>query len=201
MPTFVYVLLGIALFIILLLLTKVRVFVCYDDSLRIYAKFLFMKFKIVPAKEKKPKKRKKKKPAPSAPPSSETAVISKKEKPLVKKLWEMKTALVEIFKNFLGKLHFKFLKLRINIACDNAAKTALVYAGVNQGVAYIIEFLRNISNVDVARNSDVLVNSDFISQKSEFEGKIELYIRVAPLFLVGVHALKEYIKYQSNKED
>ena len=76
-----------------------------------------------------------------------------------------------------------------------------MYAGANQGIAYILETLRNISNVDVAKNSDVYVNADFISQKSEFESKIELYIRVAPLISVGIHALKEYIKLKSTKED
>ena len=202
MPTFVYVLMGIALLIALLLLSKVRVIFSYEDSLRIYARFLFIKIGIVPSKVKKPKKKKKEKPkAPSLPAPADTEAIPKKEKSTVSKLWEMRSALLEIIKKFLGKLHFKFLKLRINIACDNAAKTALLYAGANQGVSYIIEILQNISNVDVTNKSDIFVNADFISQKSDFEGKIELYIRVAPLILVGVHALKEYIKFQSTKED
>ena len=198
MPIFVYVLLGIALLIALLLITKVRVFICYDDSLRAYARLLFFKFNIFPEKVKRTKKEKKKKR------QTDEAVVTvepKKEKSIPKKLWEMKSLLSSIISKFLDKIHFRFLKLKIYIACDNAAKTALLYAAANQGVAYIIEILRNISNVDVSENSEIYVNSDFISRQSDFEGKIELYIRVLPLLTVSFHSLKEYEKYKSTKED
>ena len=192
-----YIVLGIALLIAAILFTKIRLIICYEDDLRVYAKILFLRFKIVPSKDKKPKTKKaKKKKEKAALPEKK-----KEEKSIAVKLWEMRSVLSEIVSKFLGKLHFKFLKLRINIACDNAAKTALLYAGANQGVAYIIEILRNISNVDVSSRSDVFVGADFISQKSEFEGKIELYIRVLPLISVGLHAFTEYTKFKSAKED
>ena len=192
-----YIVLGIALLITAILLTKLRLIICYEDDLRVYAKILFLRFKIVPSKEKKPKVKKAKKK------KEKTALPAKKkeEKSIAIKLWEMRSVLIKIISKFLGKLHFKFLKLRINISCDNAAKTALLYAGANQGVAYIIEVLRNISNVDVSSHSDIFVGADFISQKSEFEGKIELYIRVLPLLSVGLHAITEYAKFKSTKED
>lgn len=202
MPAFVYVLLGIALLIILLLISRVRVFVCYDEGLRVYAKFLFVKVNIVPSKDKKQKKKKTKKTViEEAPHEHEKLPEAKKEKSITKKLWEIKSVLAEVIRVFLGKLHFRFIKLRIRIACENAAKTALLYAGANQGTAYILEILRNISNVDVTKNSDIYVNADFISQESLFDCKVELYIRVAPLITVGIHALKEYIRFKSTKED
>ena len=86
------------------------------------------------------------------------------------------------------------------VSCSDAAKTALAYAGVNQGISYIVEILRNISNVELANHSDIDVQSDFISQKSEFVGKIQLYIRVLPLLSVGIHAIIEYFKFKSTKE-
>lgn len=192
-----YIVLGIALLIFAILITKIRFFICYEDDLRVFARIWFLKFNIVPSKEKKPKAKKAKKKKAI----TESSEKKKDEKSIARKLWEMRSILTEIISKFLGKLHFKFLKLRINIACDNAAKTALLYAGANQGVAYIIEILRNVSNVDVSTHSDVSVNANFISQKSEFEGKIELYIRVLPLISVGLHAIKEYVKFKSTKED
>lgn len=196
-----YVILGIVLLLSATLLMKVKVFICYDENLKVYAKILFFKFKIAPAKIKIPKKKKrKKKGEPTTPPTLSSQKKVQEEKSIVAKLWEIRSVLVEILPQFLGKLHFKFLKLRINIACDNAAKTALLYAGANQGVTYIIEILRNISNVDVTSRSDVCVNSDFLSQKSELESKIELYIRFLPLITVGLHAIKEYTKFKSTKE-
>ena len=192
-----YIVLGIALLIFAILITKIRFFICYEDDLRVFARIWFLKFNIVPSKEKKPKAKKAKKKKAI----TESSEKKKDEKSIARKLWEMRSILTKIISKFLGKLHFKFLKLRINIACDNAAKTALLYAGANQGVAYIIEILRNVSNVDVSTHSDVSVNANFISQKSEFEGKIELYIRVLPLISVGLHAIKEYVKFKSTKED
>ena len=198
MPIFVYVLLGVALLITLLLITKVRIFVCYDDSLSAYARLWFLKFMIYPEKEKRQKKEKKK-PSLSAP--ATVVEQPKKEKSVAKKLWEMKAILSKIISKFLEKIHFRFLKIKINISCDNAAKTALLYAGATQGVSYLVEILQNISNVDVVNQSQVCINSDFISQKSDFEGKIELYIRVLPLITVGIHSFIEYFKYKSLKED
>ncbi len=195
-----YIILGIALLVAAILLTKIRVYICYEDSLRVYAKIWFIKFKFVPSKEKKPKKKKAKKQKKKKPDKA-LPEEKKEEKSIVTQLWEIKSVLSEISSRFLGKIHFRFLKLRIDIACDNAAKTALLYAGANQGVAYIIEILRNISNVDVSSRSDVCVNANFISLRSELEGKIELYIRVLPLLSVGLHAFKEYTKFKSTKED
>ena len=197
MPIFVYILLGIALLVTTILLSKIKVMVSYEDSLRIYAKFWFIKRNIYPQKLKVPKKdRKKTAQKKSSPPVEQ----GETEKSLPMKLWEMKSALTSILARFLNKLHFKFFELRANVACDNAAKTALAYAGVNQGISYIIEVLNNISNVEISSRSDICVNADFISQKSDFEGKIELYIRVFPAISVGLHAIKEYIKFKSTKE-
>lgn len=195
MPIFVYILLGIALLIAFVLLSKVRFFICYEDSLRVYAKFWFFKFSILPEKEKKPKKSKKKEPSTSVIKQTD----EKKEPSIPRKLWEMRKALCEITNKFLSKVHFRFLKLKINVSCENAAKTALLYSAANQGVVYIIEILRNISNVDVTRKSDVSVNADFISLKSDLEGKIELYIRVVPFLSVWMQSMDTI--FNSTKED
>ena len=198
MPIFVYILLGIALLISLLLISKVKVFLCYDESVRVYAKFLFIRISLFPQKAKPKKKKKDKKqktPQVQKEPSPPT-----KEKSIVYKLWEFKSVLLEITKKFLNKLHFKFITLKIIVSCDDAAKTALAYAGANQGISYIIEILRNISNVEVAQHSDISLQADFVSQKSVFEGKIQLYIRVFSLISVGIYAIKKYFKFKSSKE-
>ncbi|MBO5312756.1 MAG: hypothetical protein J6B29_02205 [Clostridia bacterium] len=199
----VYIILGIALLIALLLLLKVKLFVCYDESMRIYAQILFFKIYLVPSKYK-PKKQKKKKrdePSPPPPPRDDGDGDKGTGKSIVVKLWEMKEGLIQLLEKFFNKLHFKFITLKVIIGCENACKTALCYAGVNQGIAYIIEVLRNVSNVELAPFSDISVESDFISQKSFFEGKIELYIRVGSLVSVGLSALKQYFIFKAKTED
>ena len=196
MPVFVYVLLGIALLITLICLSKVRLLIVYEDSLKVYAKLWFLKYNLVPEKVEKPKKGKKNKK--KSPPAKDQQLPStKKEKSLPAKLWEIKAVLTSIIAKFLNKLHFKFIRLNVRVSCDNAAKTALVYSGVSQGITYIIEVLRNISNVDISSHSDVSVDTDFVSLRSELHCKIELYIRVLSLLCVGLYSLKEYIKFKS----
>ncbi len=191
MPVFVYILLGIALLITLLLFARVKVYIIYDDVLKLYARLWFIKINISILKllgnAKKKKVKKKEKAQKKLEALGDRADI-KKQNPILLKLTEIKVILDALFV-FLKKIHFRFLKLRINVACEDAATTALVYAGATQGVSYIIELLRNISKVDVVENSDVLVKADFISQKPEFEAQIVLH------FL-----LKDYIRFNYLKE-
>ena len=59
--TALYIILGIIAFIILLLSIKVMITVHYDEELTVSLSWLFLKFDLLPMKEKHPKKEKKKK--------------------------------------------------------------------------------------------------------------------------------------------
>lgn len=196
MPVFVYILLGIALLITILLFAKVKVYIVYDDSLKVYAKLWFIRINISILKllgNAKKKKQKKKEKAQKKLEALGADADIKKQNPILLKLTEIKVVLDALFV-FLKKIHFRFLKLRINVACEDAATTALVYAGATQGVSYIIELLRNISKVDMVKNSDVLVNADFISRKPEFEAKIVLH------FLLKDYIIFNYLKEPREKK-
>lgn len=58
--TALYIILGIIAFIILLLSIKVMITVHYDEELTVSLSWLFLKFDLLPMKEKHPKKEKKK---------------------------------------------------------------------------------------------------------------------------------------------
>ena len=109
-------------------------------------------------------------------------------------LWQMKESILKLTEKFLGYLHFKFIRLKITVSCEDAAKTAIAYGLTTQGVSYILEILENISNIDVSKHSEIYVRSDFISQKSSFDGKIVLYIRVFAALKVAFSAVKEFFK-------
>lgn len=195
MPAWIIVLIIITLLVALLLAMRVNVIISYNNSLSVYARVLFIKIPLYPANEK-PKKKNKEKKKKKVQNSPEQTTTEKSEKPVspVKILWKMREALVTVLERFLGYLHFKFIRLKITVACSDAAKTALAYGAATQGVSYILEILNNISNVDIGKRSDIYVKSDFIGQKSSFDGKILLYIRVLPAIKVGIYALKEFFK-------
>ena len=195
--TALYIILGIILLIGLLLLSRVKLIVNFDDDLKVYLRFLFIKFNLFPEASKFPKfKRKKKKKgnALSSPPANDGNAQKKKDRSIVTRLWTIRQVLLQTIEKFLGKVHFKFVRLNVVVGCENATSTALLYGAASQGVAYVIEVLDNISNVDISKRSEISVRSDFISQKSELNGKIELYISVVHMIYVIIHFLKKFIK-------
>jgi hypothetical protein len=191
-----YIILGIALLIGLILVLRVRLVINFDNDLCVYLRFLFFKYRIYPEKPKKanPKRKKSKKSKKSKAEASAKSDEPKKEDSVVTKLWAIRKTLLTTIERFLGKLHFKFVKLNAVVGCENAASTALLYGAVSQGVAYLIEILDNISNVDISKRSEISVKSDFVSQKSSLDGKIILYISIAHLLYVLVDFLKKMLK-------
>ena len=190
-----YIILGIILLIGIIMFLRVKLIIRCEDELTVYLRFLFIKFNLLPEMSKIPKKKKKrKKKTISAPTESTEKTEPKKEDGIVKKLWTIRKILLYTIEKFLGKLHFKFIRLNIVVGCENAASTALLYGATTQGVAYLIEILDNISNVDISKRSEISVRSDFINQKSSIDGKIVLYISVAHILYVLVHFLKQSIK-------
>lgn len=192
-----YIILGIILLICLILLLRVRLIINFENDLNVYFRLLFIKFSLYPEKTKfrfRKRKKKKKLKSNTSQHTSNQEETQKKEESIVKRLWSIRSVLLHTIEKFLGKVHFKFVKLHVVVGCENAASTALLYGTASQGVAYLIEILDNISNVDISKNSDVSITSDFVSQKSSLTGKIVLYISVAHILYVLVQFLKQFIK-------
>lgn len=204
----VYILLAIALLITFLLSAKVKLFIIYDDSLTVYAKYLFFRYSIVPGKDKSSSKRKSKKKRKNNAPKKQSSEVQKpvasgkkNEKSIISKLFEVKEIIARFINKFFKKLHFKFIKLKIVVACENAAATALAYGAVTQGVSYILEMLNSVSTIETSKNSDISITSDFVSKKSEFQCNIELYARMLPTLIVGFSSFLDYAKHKSNTEE
>ena len=180
MPVYAYILLGIALllaFIIFILFSKVKAIISYDDRLIIYAKLYFIKINLsIPdlLKKSKIKKEKRRNKFHQKQINNGQELLP----PLTETLEEIKILLDALINHFLHKIRFYFVRLKVEIGCEDAATTALAYAGVSQVIGYIIELLRNVSSVDMSKNSDVSVNANFISQKSTVDAHIVLKFRV-----------------------
>ena len=191
-----YIILGIILLICMFMLLRVKLIIRCEDELNVYLRFSFIKFNLLPemSEIRKKKKKRKKKTKTSVSTENTENTEQKKEDGIIKKLWAIRKILLYTIEKFLGKLHFKFIRLSIVVGCENAASTALLYGATTQGVAYLIEILDNISNVDISKRSEISVRSDFINQKSSIDGKIVLYISVAHILYVLIHFLKQSVK-------
>ncbi|MBO5374750.1 MAG: hypothetical protein J6A54_04820 [Clostridia bacterium] len=201
-PVWCLILGGALLLVALLLISKIKLSLIYENEFSVYLKFLFLKFKLYPEKEKKSYKKAKNKDKNASKPvkQEEKKAIKMTPNAIVKLVQAMKDIALDLISSFFGRLHIKFFKVRAEIGCEDAAKTAVAYGVVVQGVAYTLEFLDTISNVDKSRSSDVDIRSNFISQKSWVELNCMLYLRVFQLFPLGIKGLKAFFRFQSFKE-
>lgn len=197
-PLWCWILGGLLLLIILLLCSKIKLVLAYEDSFSVYLKFLFLKFRLYPEEDKKHKKKPKSKSKRGSGKPKERAKTTPDK--IIRLIKAMKDVVADFISSFFGKLHIRFLKIHADIGCEDACKTALAYGAVTQSVAYAIELLDNISNVDKTRSSSIDIRANFISQKSWVELNCELYLRVFSVFPLGIKGLKTFFSYKLIKE-
>ena len=101
------------------------------------------------------------------------------------------------FEKFTRHFRIKVARLKINVATGDAASTAIMYGATIQSVAYVIELLQHITNVDGLENADISVNADYLSETTTLDLCFVFSLRVWHLFdiLFGVvgRAIKRFI--------
>ena len=202
----------LALLIVGILLLRATVTIKYLDEFALTVRVLFLKFRILPAKQKKinpddysPRKfrrmikkkeklarKAEKKAAKKAKKKAKKAALEEKARRSGKTITKKKRDLsdiVEIVKlvgellsvfvgRFAKHLKIKVARLRITVASDEAAKTACMYGAVSQGVAYILELLDGVTNLDYEKEADVAVLVDFNAGKPSADIEISFAISV-----------------------
>lgn len=198
---------AIFLFIAFILSIKVKLIVGYDDSFVAYIKILCFKITLFPSKEKKKnvKKPKQKTKKDVSKKESSKKEGEKKKKSLspskiLKLISLMSDVAIGLLKDFFGKIHFRFIKIHASIGCEDASKTAIAYGSVTQSVAYFIELLDNVSNVEVSKASSIDIRADFLSRKSWAELRCVLYLRVISILTLGIKAIKVYFTFKHIQE-
>ena len=179
------------LLLFLLLLLPIRFHISYrtDDELpRVRLQILFFHHTLFPQKEKKLRlrsfRRKKRCKRNKKTEGQSTKTATKKKKPTQKRsilstLRLIQRLLKGIYSRFIGRLHIRIDRLRVAVATDDAAKTAILYGGVSQTVAYILAFCEEQSNLHPIKEKDVSVSADFLSDKTTADIHICLWLRLA----------------------
>ena len=101
------------------------------------------------------------------------------------------------FDKFSKRLHIKVARLKVNVATGDAASTAILYGAVIQSVAYLIEILDKVTNVDGLEKADIHVNADYLSEKTTLDLCFVFSLRAWHLFdiLFGIiwRAIKKFV--------
>jgi hypothetical protein len=201
--------------IMLVLFVKVRLCLIYEDDLDVKVKVLFFNIPLYPQKQKKIKpsdyslnklqkkqakldkksKKQPKKQTASQPKGKDTATKIKDSIGLIRIILD------NVMSPFGRYLKIEIIKIYVKIASEDAAKTAFIYGLASQGIAYIIELLSNVTNVDVKKKNSIRIIPDFLDTTSEARINITLGLRGWHAFVLAVKFFMGYIKSKNNTND
>jgi len=168
----VYILLGFAALIVGLLCVRIRAVIDYDESLRVEASYLFLKFQLYPAPEKKPKKpkpekeepeeKKKKEPKPKEPGGNILARFYKNQGlgGVLELLGAVKDALGGMLGRMWRTIVIHDLYLDISVTDEDAAATAIKYGRV---CAVVYPCMGKICSGMRVRRYDLDVQPDYLA--------------------------------------
>lgn len=201
------IILCVLLVILLLLLLPIRLSISYENEVKAELCFLFLRFPLYPKKQKKikirdyskKKLRKRKKKKRVAPAASAT---SKKKKTAPQALRTVRL-LLYIFKNvyerFFPTFRVRVCRLHTTVATGDAAKTAILYGAVCQGVSYLLEALRTVTGHPV-KEDDVAVFADFLGEKTTFSLHILFSTNLWRILLLALRAVISFLKFNKNEK-
>ena len=215
------IILCIVAVIAFLLSIKVTLKIRYTDKLAIYLKILFIKKRLYPKKEEKKRyphsmsKRKAKKIRDSL---KKKPKKTKKKKKIKEKdeeeryekgdLLSIISIVISFVKSFIRlfahSIRIKASKLKIIVASEDAAQTALTYTAVTQSVNVLFPLLNGLKTVKkLPKGNDLTVDIDFLSDTPKIDADIELYIRVGGILKAvcgaAIKAFKKAVKDQIKK--
>ena len=180
--TALYVILGIIAFFVIILSVKVKVTVHYEDDIALSVGWLFLKFNILPQKEKteKAKKEKKKKEKKEKPKDESEVVPEPKKKKqdnmfvrfyrnrgvsgVVQLLKDAANAIGGMFGRIGRAFLFEELFISLTVGAGDSAETAIKYGKVCAGAFPAMGLLVNKMRI---RKYNLEINPDFIYGKTE----------------------------------
>lgn len=222
MSIVLWIILGILLFLLALILIPVSIKIGYTDKVTLAVGVPGIYYSVLPRKEKKAKPLSKKKyeklllkdaeRAEKKRLSEEEKVRKKKNSAQAKQAEKEKQqsdseatdepsaiSLVlrivgDILDTFFGKLRVKITRVHIVVGGPDAAKTALTYGIVSQGVAYLLELLSNKTKMSRKDNTSVSVVPDFLATKTTADLLIIFRLRLIDLLSTGIVFFIRFMK-------
>lgn len=217
-----WIVLGILLFLCALILIPVSIKIGYKEDVTLSVGVPGIYFPILPKKEKKAKPLSKKKyeklllkdaeraekkrlaDQKKAQKKKDAAKAKQAEKEQKAKDAEMADepstmSLIlrivgGVLDTFFGKLRVKIARVNIVVGCPDAAKTALTYGIVSQGVAYLMELIATKTKMTRARNTYVSVVPDFLASKTTADLLIIFRLRLIDLLSTGIVFFIRFMK-------
>lgn len=200
--TALYIILGIIAFFVIVLAVKVRITVHYDDDVALDIGWLFLKFRVLPKKEKpdKPKKKKKEKKKKEEPKEEESGKKDETVKePKAKKdnmfvrfyrnkgvegvlqlLKDTVNALNGMFRRIFRAFKFEELYISMTVGAGDSAETAVKYGKTCSAAFPAMGYI--VSNMRVGKYN-IEITPDFLYGSNS--ARIHTQISAVPLRLIN----------------
>ena len=195
--TALLIILGIIAFFVILLSIKVVVTVHYEDEVELSASWLFLKFNILPSKEKGEEKKKKEKKPKEEKPKDESEIVKEPKKKkkdnmfvrfyrnrgvegVVQLLKDAAKAVGGMFKRIGRAFLFEELFVSMTVGKGDSAQTAIKYGETCSAVFPAMGLIVNTMRI---KKYSIEVNPDFIHGKSN--AKLHTKVSVRPIKLIN----------------
>lgn len=196
---------------------KASVTIAYSDEVNLYLRVLFVKIKILPKKEQKRLdgmstakarriRRKLEKKAEKKRLSAEekkklkaqNKAEGKKKSPqeIISMIQMVSSLAVAVIQRFAKHLRIKIARIKLVIATDDAATTAIVYGAVSQSLNLLLPVLEDVKNFQKLKKADISVDCDFVSNEPVIDVKLGFSIRVWQVLHIALAALISLIKHK-----
>lgn len=212
----VYIVLSVLLLIFILAMLPVSLNLKYRDEVSLCASVLGLKFMLYPkekekvkisdySKKKLEKKKRKaqrkrlklKKKADSKKTTAKPSGEPKRNPSFSENLQLIYGLLKACIGQASKYVKLKAQKIVINVGSEDAAKTALLYAAVNNSVVLILTLLDSCKRLKNFKGSEIAVNADFVSGKCSADVDISLSMRVWQILKGLFAAALKYVKSKS----
>lgn len=227
MPTTAVIIISIALALTIilsfLLLSRIHIRVLYDkdaDGIDVCARYIFIKKQIYPKKEKirisdfeykkyqKRLEKKRKKAAKKAKKAADYAAavekdgtdIKNKTKNTVKNIKLLLYIIKKVYRRFLNALRIDVNHINITVATDNAAKTAITYGAVYQGVECLLSFIDENIKIRQKYSESICLDTDYLSDKPRIDINIVFSVSVAAMLDITFRLAYNYIKCKLSRK-
>ena len=147
--------------------------------------------------------RKKQKKKALAKKQKEDAKKEKKKKSISEVIADIKMITdiaLAVIKKFFSHLQIKMTRIKMLVATDDAATTAIAYGAITQSLNILLPALESVKNFKGLKRADIDIRPDFLSDSPTVDIKISFSIRVWHIFDVAIAALVKFIKIKLSKE-
>ena len=212
---------AILLLLLLLLSLRATLTVVYHEELTLSLSVLGIRFVLYPRKHKKGKRsmsaakakriRRKKDEAAAKKAARKkekkalhAAEHGKKKKKSVRDVLDILSLVTrlaeEIVRRLRKHLKIKVARLKIIVATDDAASTAIAYGAITQSINLLLPILEEVDNFRLPDRDELSVDVDFLRDSPDIELKLAFSLRLWHVFDIDFGALLAYLKYLSAKE-